>query len=274
MPELPDLEVIKEILRRKVLRQRIEAVEVLRPIVLRILEPRLSAQDFLAGRTIDDVDRRGKMLLFLLDHDRWVVVNAMLAGRLRYCPHTERKRARDYLRLHLANGWDLRYHDPKGMGKIYLTRDLSLLPGYASLGPDALDPTLTPKAFLDRLRRHRGEIKGILTRGRLVAGIGNAYADEILFRAGIYPFRKRPTLSPQEQLALYAAMQQVLSEAIEVLRERVGENIHIEVRDFMQVHNKAGQPCPRCGHRISEIKVGRRSTNFCRHCQPGSMLGG
>ena len=274
MPELPDLEVIKEVLRRNVLGQRIEAVHVVRPIVLRILEPGLSAQAFLAGRTIDGVGRRGKLLLFRLDHHGWMVVNAMLAGRLRYCRHGEHKRARDYLRLHLANGWDLRYHDRRGMGKIYLTHDLALVPGYADLGPDALDPGLTAEAFLDRLRRHRGEIKGILTRGRLVAGIGNAYADEILFRAGIYPFRKRPDLSAEEQLALHTAMRQVLSEAIDVLRERVGESIHVEVRDFLQVHSKGGQPCPRCGHAISEITVARRSTSFCRHCQPGSMLRG
>jgi len=274
MPELPDLEVIKEVLRRKTSGQRIEVVEVLRPIVLRILTPGISAQAFLTGRTIDDVDRRGRLLLFHLDDGGWMVVNAMLAGRLRYCRRGERARVRDYLRLRLANGWDLRYHDARGMGKIYLTRDLALVPGYTGLGPDALDPGLSDEEFLERLRRHRGEIKGILTRGRLVAGIGNAYADEILFRAGIYPFRKRPSLSHAERAALYEAMRQVLSEAIEVLRERVGEDIHVEVRDFLQVHNRAGQPCPRCGHPISEIKVGRRATNFCRHCQPGTMFRG
>lgn len=274
MPELPDLEIIKEVLRRHIVGRRIEQVEVIRPIVVRVLDPRATAESFLEGRTVKRVERRGKFLLLALDDGGWVAINPMLAGRLRYCHRSERGRARDYVLLHLSNGWDLRYHDLKGMGKIYLTRDLSLVPGYADMGPEALDPELTAEVFVQRLKRHRGEMKGVLTRGALVAGIGNAYVDEILFRAGIYPFRRRPSLSLEEQTRVYAAMREVLEEAIKVLRERVGEAIHLEVRDFLQVHNKKGEPCPRCGRPISEIKVARRATNFCRHCQPGTMFGG
>ena len=272
MPETPDLQVIKEVLNRRVAGQRIEGVDVLRPIVLRLLEPDTTAQAFLEGRTIGEVTHRAKFLLFALDDQRWIVVNFMLAGCLRYCPRKERIRKRDYFILHLSDGMDLRYYDPKGMGKVYLTRDLALVPGYAEMGPDALDPDLTATVFVERLRRHRGEIKGILTRGTFVAGIGNAYADEILYWAGIYPFRKRPSLSQDGQLALYEAMRYVLDEAIDIVRERMGERIDVKVRDFLRVHNKKGAPCPRCGHPISEIKVGKRATNFCRHCQPGSMF--
>jgi len=272
MPELPDLEVIKEVLSRHLIGQRIEAVVVRRPIVLRILEPGTTAQAFLEGRTATEVARRAKFLLFTLDDGAYIAINPMLGGRLRYCPRGERPLTRDYMLLHLANGMDLRYNDPEGMGKIYLTRDLAAVPGYIELGPEALDPALTPDAFLERLRRLHGEIKGILTRGVVIAGIGNAYADEILFRAGIYPFRKQTSLSVEERASLYAAMRAVLSEAIEVLRQRMGEEIHIEIRDFLQVHNKKGQPCPRCGHPISEIRVAKRATNFCRHCQPGTLV--
>lgn len=272
MPEIPDLEVIQEVLSRRVVGRRIERVDVARPIVLRVLEPGATARTFLEGRTIAEVTRRGKFLLFALDDGRWIVFNFMLAGCLRFCPERERVRARDYVLLHLGQGQDLRYYDPKGMGKVYLTHELTLVPGYSDMGPDALDPELTREVFLDRLRRYRGEIKGILTRATFVAGIGNAYADEILFRAGIYPFRKRPGLSEEEQLALYGAMRQVLGESIAILRERMGERIDIKVRDFLRVHNKKGEPCPRCGRPISEIRVSKRATSFCRHCQPGSMF--
>lgn len=272
MPELPDLEIIREVLTRHIVGQRIEEAEIVRPLVVRPLDPTIAAEAFLTGQTIEAVARRGKFLLFALSDGGQAAINLMLAGRLRYCPRQERGRVRDYVLLHLSNGWDVRYHDPMGMGKIYLTHDLSLIPGYAELGPDALDPELTLERFTELLKPHRGEIKGILTRGQVAAGIGNAYSDEILFRAGIYPFRKRTSLSRDEVATLYQAMRDVLSEAIPILRERVGEEIHNEVRDFLQVHNRKGQPCPRCGQIISEIKVEQRATNFCRHCQPGSLL--
>jgi formamidopyrimidine-DNA glycosylase len=126
--------------------------------------------------------------------------------------------------------------------------------------------------FAARLRRHPGEIKGILTDQSFVAGIGNAYADEILFCARVYPFRKRPSLDADEVRRIYECMHTVLEGAIRILRERVGADIHEEIRDFMQVHGRGGQPCPRCGSPISEIKARQRLTNFCRTCQPGTLI--
>jgi formamidopyrimidine-DNA glycosylase len=272
MPELPDLEVIREVLNRHLPGRRIEAVEVRRPIVLRVLDAKDTAESFLCGAKLGEVSRRGKFLLFPVVDTGWIAVNCMLAGRLRYCPPNERIQARDCLLLHLDGAMDLRYHDARTMGKVYLTRDLDTVPGYAGMGPDPLDPALTPELFLERLRRYPGEIKGILAREAFVSGIGNAYADEILFRAGIYPFRKRPGLSRQEQLALYDAMRAVLQEATAVLRERMGDEIHREVRDFLLIHNRKGEPCPRCGHTISEVRLNQRATHFCRHCQPGSLI--
>lgn len=273
MPELPDLEVIREVFSRRLVGKTVERLEVVRPIVLRVLAPR-AAQELVEGRRVEGIARRGKFLLFEFSGGTWAAINLMLAGALRLCEARERVLARDYLLFHLDNGLDLRYHDERAMGKVYLTEDLALVPGYGDMGPDALDPALTEEVFLERLRGFQGEIKGVLTRGAFVAGIGNAYADEILFAAGIYPFRKRATLSLEEQRALYRAMRQVLWEAIPVLRERMGEVTDIKVRDFLQVHGKAGQPCPRCGRPISEIKVGQRATNFCRYCQPGTLIRG
>ncbi|MHB0856966.1 MAG: Fpg/Nei family DNA glycosylase [Anaerolineae bacterium] len=274
MPELPDLEIIREVLDRKVAGRRIEGVEVPRPLVVRVLDVGATAQELVNGRLIRAVSRRGKCLLLELDPEGWIVINAMLAGRLRLCPRDERLRVRDYFVLRLEGGLDLRYHDLKGLGKVYLVSHAGLVPGLNELGPDALDPALGVSEFVARLRPYRGEIKGILTRGEVVAGIGNAYADEILFEAGIYPFRKRTSLTAAEQAALYSAMREVLTRAVGVLRERVGEEIEKEVRDFLQVHGKKGSSCPRCGQMISEINVAGRGTNFCRHCQPGTLFRG
>jgi formamidopyrimidine-DNA glycosylase len=271
MPELPDLEVIREFLAPRLPGVSIAAAEVRRPIIVR----NLLGGDFaahVAGRAFADVRRRGRFLLLGLDDGTVLAINPMLAGRLRYGEPLKRDRARDALVLRLGDGRELRYHDAEDMGKIYLTLDLGQVPTFLDLGPEANDPGLTLDIFLRRLRRHPGEIKGILTNQEFVAGIGNAYADEICWRAGIYPFRRRPGLNAGELVRLYEAMQSVLAEAVETLRVRVGDAIDVEVRDFLAVHGKPGQPCPRCGSLISEVSRERRDTHFCRTCQPGLMI--
>ena len=272
MPELPDLEVIREFLSPRIVGVSIASAQVRRPIVVRNLLGG-DVADHLVGRRFADVGRRGKFLLLPLDDGATLVIHPMLAGRIRYGEPLSRHRARDALVLRLADGRELRYHDAKDMGKVYLTDDLTQVPTFVGQGPDATDPDLTLEVFRQRLRRHRGEIKGVLTNQTFVAGIGNAYADEICWRAGLYPFRRRPSLTDDEVARLHSALQAVLAEAIETLRARLGDAIDVEVRDFLAVHGKAGQPCPRCGSSISEVKRARRATNFCRTCQPGLMIG-
>jgi formamidopyrimidine-DNA glycosylase len=272
MPELPDLEVIREFLAPRIVGVPIVSVQVRRPIIVRNL---LSGDvaDHLVGRRFTEVSRRGKFLLLSLHDGATLVIHPMLAGRIRYGEPLPRHRVRDALVLCLADGCELRYHDAKDMGKVYLTDDLTQVLTFVSQGPDATDPDLTLEVFRQRLGRHRGEIKGVLTNQTFVAGIGNAYADEICWHAGLYPFRRRPSLTDDEVARLHSALRTVLAEAIETLRARVGEAIDVEVRDFLAVHGKAGQPCPRCGSPISEVKRARRATNFCRTCQPGLMIG-
>ena len=272
MPELPDLEVIREFLAPRISDVPIASAQVLRPIIMRNLLGGDLA-DHLVGHTLAGVGRRGKFLLLPLDSGALMVINPMLAGRLGYGAPRTRYRKRDALAIGFEDGAELLYNDAKDMGKIYLTGDLESIPTFAEMGPEATDSALTAEAFAQRLRGFQGEIKGILTRERFLAGIGNAYADEILWRAGIYPFRRRASLVNDEVAALRDATGRVLSEAIETLRGRVGADIHVEVRDFLAVHGKPGQPCPRCGSAISEVKRERRTTHFCRTCQPGILIG-
>lgn len=276
MPETPDLVVIARYLQERVVGRTIVSARELRPLALRLLAPAADANAFCAGQPITAATTRAKFLLLTLGKGRYLVINFMLAGALRHCAAAEPLRKRDYVVFSLDDGTELRYYDPKGMGKVYLCTNLADVPGLLTTSPDALDPALTLDVFRERLRPLRGEIKGVLTRGALVGGIGNAYADEILFRAGIYPFRRSSTLSPDEVAALYTAMRDVLNEAIAVLGERLSEpgggEIDVKIRDFLAVHNKRGQPCPRCGQPISEVKNGQRATNFCRHCQPGTLI--
>jgi len=139
--------------------------------------------------------------------------------------------------------------------------------GAEEIGPDADDPVLTLDLWRDRIRRHPGELKNLLRNQAFVAGIGNAYSDEILHAAGLHPFRRRSSLATEEVDGLYAAMRTTLAEAIEVLRRRVPPTFETQVRDFLAVHLKGGRPCPRCGARISEVKAGGHVTSYCRSCQ-------
>jgi formamidopyrimidine-DNA glycosylase len=271
MPELPDLEIVAEFLHKQLAGLRIEQAQLLKPIVVRDL----TSEGFvlrITGQQVQSVSRRGKFLLFSLDEGDWLVIKPMRSGRLRYLSGQERVRGKPFVEWCFTDGAHLRYEDADTMGKVYLTPSLEQVPTFVDQGPEALDPALTLEAFTDRLRRRRGEVKGVLTNQAFLAGIGNAYADEILFRAGVYPFRKVPSLSAQQVRLVYQAMREVLQEALDTLRQRVGRDIHIEIRDFLQVHGRGGEPCPRCGTAISQVTARRRPTNFCRNCQPGTML--
>ncbi len=269
MPELPDLEVIRERLTVPVVGLQIVSAAVLRPIIMRDL----TGGDLgnLAGRSITAIGRRGKFLLLDLDSGATIAINPMLAGRIRHAAPLARNRKRDAFVVGLSDGMELRYNDAADMGKIYLTRDLAAVPTFSEMGPEANDPALGFETFVGRTRRHSGEIKTMLTNQSFVAGIGNAYADEICWRARLYPFRRRPTLDQDEMHRLFEAVGATLSEAIAILRQRVPNTLDGEIRDFLAVHGKPGQPCPRCGSTISEVTRERRATHFCRACQPGLM---
>ena len=138
-------------------------------------------------------------------------------------------------------------------------------------GADVLSG-LSLEEFRSRLTRFHGEIKGVLTRGAFISGIGNAYSDEILFAAGLSPFRKTRSLGDQELELLHEQCRAVVLEAMDVLRDRMGDDIHVKIRDFLKVHRKGGQPCPNCGGNITQINANQRITSYCRHCQPGMLI--
>ena len=277
MPELPELEVVCEVLQRRVVGQTLRAVEVLPPggpLVIRDLT-RLGFEAALTGAAVLGVVRRSKFLVFSFAAGQpplFLALNPKLTGRLQLARPSEKRLARTHVVFTLSGGEQLRYRDQKRMGQLYLTHDLTAVPDYAALGPEPFDLTL--EAFRARLRPFRGEIKGVLTRGECVAGIGNAYADEILWAARLHPYRKRTQLTAEEVERLYAAMLGTLAEAIVRVRQTMQENIDQERRDFMAVHMRTGQPCPRCGSPISLVGANERITNFCRTCQPGGLIKG
>ena len=273
MPEAPDLEVIKEVLDRQVKGLEVREARILKPLELRVLTTEGIPEDA-PGRSFLDFSRLGKFLLIRLSGERLLVVNPMLTGALRICGPSERVAKRTSFILSLSDGSELRYLDETQMGMAYYidSSQMEEIPRLAEQGPDVLDQYPSLEEFKSGLRRFQGEIKGILTRGRFLAGIGNAYADEALFEAGIFPFKKRNALSEDDLARLHEAIPATLHSAIGVLRERMGVDIHLKVRDFLQVHGKGGSPCPRCGGNITTIGANQRLTNYCRSCQPGMLL--
>jgi formamidopyrimidine-DNA glycosylase len=276
MPELPELEVVREVLGRRLLGRPIRQVTLApkgSPLVVRDLTARGFAAT-LTGEAFARVERRGKFLAFTLQpSDLFLVVNPKLTGRLQLCAPGEKKAGPVHLALHFDEPpTELRYVDSKTMGQVYLTDRLEAIPTFADMGPDALAVSLDD--FRTRLRSFRGEIKGILIRAPFVAGIGNAYADEILWHARIHPYRKRTSLTPAEVELLFDSMGSVLRAAIEQVRLPMGDDVHLKPRDFFAVHMRSGEACPRCGTPVSAITANQRITNFCRTCQPGGLLRG
>jgi formamidopyrimidine-DNA glycosylase len=290
VPELPDLTVVAEAFHAALAGRQIVSTEAPGPLAVRGTPTELTA---LEGQTLTAVRRRGKFLHLDLDRDR-VVVNPMLTGRFQLAQPDAKRPTKTALVLGFGPrhrrpaevatwtrdaAWmpaddarvEIRYRDPTQMGKVYLlpagvARDV---PGMAEgeQGPDADDPSLTLEEWRARIRRHPGELKNLLRNQAFVAGIGNAYSDEILHAARLLPFRKRASLADDEVDALYTATRSTLGHAIDVLRERVPPTFEQQVRDFLAVHMKGGQACPRCGTRITEVKAGGFVTSYCRGCQ-------
>ncbi len=271
MPEAPDLEIIKDYLNDAVAGREVVAARVLKPTVVRSLYGDFAGD--VVGRRVGGVGRRGKFLRLSFSGGTSLVVNPMLTGAFQHCATSDKPFKRVCFVVSLSDGWDLRYLDQRQMGRVYYVDEGSMgeVPSLDEQGPDVLDD-VSMEEFEERLRPFYGEIKGILTRGRVLSGIGNAYSDEILFEAGIYPFRKKRDLTKEERRRLLEAAPTVVRWAMEELRPRVGANIHRKIRDFLRVHNKGGEGCPRCGTTITQIGSNQRITSYCRRCQPGLLL--
>ena len=274
MPEVPDLEAIRKYFNRTLSGRTVERVETYIPVPIRV--PRDEFVRLLTGETLGEVHRHGKFLLFTLTSGRVLIVNPMLTGRFGVVPPKTRRHARTIFILGLDDGQELRYVDQRLMGRIYLVEadQVESVPQFAEMGPDVLSPSLTEEVFRERLRKYSGQIKSVLVNLKFVAGIGNAYSDEILWEARIHPYKKRSQMTDEEISRLYQATRDVLEWAEPIVAEKMTESLdYSEWRDHLRVHRRGGQTCPRCGSVISEITAGQRITSFCRTCQPEVPLG-
>jgi formamidopyrimidine-DNA glycosylase len=290
VPELPDLAIVAEAFRAALVGRSVTSAAAPAPLAVRGTPAELEA---LVGQRLVDIRRRGKFLLADFERDA-VVFSPMLTGRFQLAAPNDKLPTKTAVILGFGPrtasppkparwtrgaAWmpsddahpEVRYRDPTQMGKVYVMPAgvPRTVPGLSDgeLGPDADDPALTLDVWRQRIRKHPGELKNMLKNQAFVAGIGNAYSDEILHTARLLPFRKRSSLAPEEIDALFEATGSTLSSAITTLRRRVPPTFEKQVRDFLAVHDKGGTPCPRCGTKVSEVKPGGFITSFCRGCQ-------
>ena len=276
MPEIPELEAIRSFLNEHLPGRAIATVQTRIPPVFRT--PASELRETLPGETFGSVLRHGKFLLFPLASSRVLAINPMLTGRFQYLPASARIAAKTCLVVALEDGPQLRYADERLMGKVYLVpaERLDTIPNWSTNGPDLLDPSLDEEAWIAAMKRYRGQIKSILTNAEFVQGIGNAYSDEILWAAGVNPYTPKTKLNEEELRGLLRTAREVMAWATPLAAERMvkdGKLDYDERRDFVRVHRRGGQPCPRCGTPISEITANQRITSFCRTCQPGGPAG-
>ena len=274
MPELPELEALRIRLGPRLEGRLITAASV-NPKKAHML--RYPVDNFaleLPARRITSLARRGKHLVFATElggggGPRWLVINPMLGGRFQMAGGDEAVPATEVFTLRVEGKQEMRYLDFRDMGRIYWVADLDReVPGWRALGPEAdAVPEMGIDLFRKRLRRFRDELKDLLRNQEFLAGIGNAYSDEILFEARLLPLRRRASLKPEEEQALFTAIPLVLSRAVEAILANPDYDESKQDRSFMAVHMKGGKDCPRCGHRISQLGSNREPLNFCRGCQ-------
>jgi len=272
VPELPDVTVYVERLRALAVGQPIEAIRIASPFVVRTVTP---APNELVGARVETVERLGKRIVIGVDHERYIVIHLMIAGRLRWKPRGERLPAKVGLAAFDFPTGTLVFTEasPRKRASIHLVAGRTGLAEFDRGGLDVL--AATAAAFGARLRSERHTVKRALTDPTLFDGIGNAYSDEILHAARLSPFRMTSSISDDEIAALHRACTATLTRWTQVLRDEVGDGFPDKVTAFrpeMAVHGKYGEPCPVCGTKVQRIIYADNEANYCPTCQTEGRL--
>jgi len=269
MPEMPEVETIRRELRSYILGRTFQEVMFLWPGTA----SGMSSQDMaarLVGRRIMEICRRGKYLIISLDDAHRLLIHLRMTGQLRVytAPTPPEKHTRVLLKL--DDGTEVHFWDQRKFGRFYLVRDENEIVG--TLGPEPLSHTWQVDDFIQALRGRRASIKSLLLNQHVVAGLGNIYADEALFFAGIHPRRPGGSLTEEEVAALYEAIRYVLREALKAQGSTFStyRRPQQETGSYQSRHHvfrRTGKPCMVCGTPIERIKIAGRSTHFCPRCQ-------
>ena len=272
MPELPEVETIRRQLAPHLEGRVLDAVEVLDP---RWTAPRPPGEvaAALTGRRVLGLARAGKYLIWELSEDRHLLMHLRMTGTLLFDPPADPPHTR--VRVALCDGHRLVYLDPRRFGTGHLLDSSRARAAYlgSRLGPEPLTPEFTPEYLRDAARGRTAPIKAFVLDQRRIAGVGNIYADEALFRAGIHPLRAAGSLRPAQLAALREGIEDALAAGIEAKGATIDDFRHLDgahgsFQDQFLVHRRAGRPCPRCSRPVRKLVVAGRGTYVCEHCQP------
>jgi formamidopyrimidine-DNA glycosylase len=272
MPELPEVEALARFVADQAGGQEITRVEVAALSALKTYDPPVSA---LVGRLIQGATRRGKHLA-IDTGGIWLVTHLSRGGWLHWRDALPPGRAKPgkgplALRVGLSSGagFDLTEQGTEKRLAVWLVRDLAEVPGIARLGPDPLDPNFDEATLLGALTAAGGQLKSVLADQAVIAGVGNAYSDEILHAARLSPFKSATKLTADEGHRLYQAFTAVLRSAVERSVGLAAGGLKGEKRSGLAVHGRTGQACPVCGDTIREVSYASRSFQYCPTCQTG-----
>lgn len=260
MPELPDVEAILKYLKATSLNKRIDVVKVPNS---RIVKGGIKDLKYgLIGHYFQEAKRRGKFVIIKTDLPKYLIFHFGMTGYLRY--FKDKTNIPPYTRVLFGfkNSYYLAYISQRMLGGIWLTQYPKEVSTIASMGPEPLDPDFTLEAFQKRLRNRSKTIKTLLMDQRFIAGIGNLYADEILFQAGILPYRKAKDLNKKEGIRVYRKIRGVLKEA-----NKVNAEVWRLSHKFIIPHRHGDSMCPRCGKDLKSTSIGNRTSFFCPQCQ-------
>jgi len=273
MPELPEVETIKRSLEPLVKNRTITGVDVYYGGIIKYPGP----ADFcgqLKGKIIREVGRRGKYLLFELSDDYTLVIHLRMTGQLIASKPGVSLAKHTHLVFRLSGGQELRFVDIRKFGLIYLIKkeERARIKGLYTLGPEPLDEGFTLALFEETVGKAKGGLKAFLLNQTRVAGIGNIYADEILFESGLHPVRKVESLKKEEIKRLYEAIRKKLGEGVEFrgtsFRDYVdGKGEKGGFQERLKVYDRGNQPCARCGQPLVKTAAASRGTVFCPRCQ-------
>ncbi len=272
MPELPEVQALVDFLAARVVGLAVTAVELGSFSVLKTFDPPPQA---LSGVPVDSVTRHGKFVDLDCDGVH-LVFHLARAGWLRWSdamPNTVLRPGKSPIALRTrfsdGSGFDLTEAGTKKRLAAYLVHDPQEVPGIATLGPDPLSPDFTREAFADLLRGKRAQVKGLLRDQSVIAGVGNAYSDEVLHVAKMSPFALASSLDDEAVDRLYAALRDTLSAAVGAASGKPAAELKDAKRGGMRVHGRAGEECPVCGDVVREVSFADSALQYCATCQTG-----
>lgn len=273
MPELPEVEALVDHLRRRAVGQTVQRVDVASLSVLKTFDPPVGA---LHGRTVTDAHRWGKYLGLQVG-DLYLITHLSRAGWMRWSDKLSPVPLKPgkgpiALRVHLdeATGFDVTEAGTQKRLAVWVVADPTVVPGIAKLGPDAL--TVGADDFAQLLAHTSGRIKTVITDQTVIAGIGNAYSDEILHTAKLSPFATASKLTDEQVAALYDAMVSELTDAVDRSVGQQAATLKGEKRSGLQVHARTGMPCPVCADTVREVSFADKSFQYCATCQTGGKV--